>query len=209
MKNFNKRVLASAVMLFLGFIIAMIPENTTRPYKLTGTDMVMEIQNGTEMILTDELADWLINKDPSIQLIDVRTPDEYDTFHLPGAINIPLNDLLSDEWTDILDQGTRMNILYSNGTTSAHNCWMVVRQLGYENNYVLQGGLNYWVETILNPDKPVVYSSDDEAAKYDFRKGAGQVFGGPMPSSDPADDQDSNKPKIIRKKKKKTPEGGC
>lgn len=49
---------------------------------------------------------------------------------------------------------------------------MITRQLGHENNYVLQGGLNYWAETIINPHAPRSTSSDDEFAKYDFRKGA-------------------------------------
>ncbi len=34
----------------------------------------------------------------------------------PGAINIPLADLLSDQYTDILNQDVKMNVFYSNGT---------------------------------------------------------------------------------------------
>lgn len=31
---------------------------------------------------------------------------------------------------------------------------MITRQLGYQNNYVLMGGLNYWAEAIINPEPP-------------------------------------------------------
>ncbi len=204
------RILLTSIGVVLGLVIAMVPENTTQPYRLTAPEMLAEIQFGTELIHPDELADWLINKDPSIQLIDVRTPQEFEAFRLENAINIPIADILSDEWVDYLDQGVVMNILYSNGTTSAHKAWMILRQLGYDNNYVLQGGLNFWTETILSPTAPKSTSPDDEFAKYDFRKAASQKFGGgAILESTGGDAPAKPKPPVKRKSKKKAPEGGC
>ena len=203
------RLLLSAILIGLGIVIAFVPENTTKPYKLTASQLLEEVQYGTEMVTPDELADWLINQDPSIQLIDIRTPNEFEQFHLDNAMNIPLSQLLDDEWIDVLDQGIMMNIFYSNGTTLSHEAWMITRQLGYENNYVLQGGLNYWTETILNPTAPSPFSADDEIAKYEFRKGASQYFGGAVKSSSAQPKSKTSKPKIKRKKKKKAPDGGC
>ncbi len=209
MKNIRPLTLLSHVVIILGLIIGMVPENTTLPYKLTAEEMLEEVQEGTEYIHPDELAEWLINKDPLIQLIDVRLPEEYETYHLPAAINIPFHSILSDEWVNYLDQDIKMNILYSNGTPRAHEAWMILRQLGFENNYVLQGGLNYWAETILNPGKPPLTSPDDEIAKYNFRKSAGMVFGGTPVTTSSTHKSSSPKPAIKRKKKKKAPEGGC
>lgn len=196
-------------MLFLGVVIAMVPENTTKPYKLTAKDMLLEVQGAAEMVSTDEVAHWIISKDPSLQLIDVRTPDEFQKYHLEGAINVPLSVILNDEYRDILDQGIKMNVLYSNGTLTSHQAWMILRQLGFENNYVMQGGLNYWFDTIMNPQAPSVYSADEEFAKYDFRKAAsGALGGGTVALTAPAKTT-ASKPKVIRKKKKKAPAGGC
>ncbi len=202
------RILLTSVLLILGLVIGIVPENTTQPFRLTAQDMLAEIQFGSEMIHPDEVADWLVNKDPSIRLIDVRTPAEFEKFHLDNAINIPQTDILSEEWRDYVDQGVKMNIFYSNGTTSAHKAWMILRQLGYENNYVLQGGLNFWVETILNPSAPKSTSPDDEIALYDFRKGAGQFFGG-APAAAGTSESTATKPPIKKRNKKKAPEGGC
>jgi len=208
--NLKPRVLLSFIVLLFGLSVAMIPENTTQPYKLTSVAMLDEVQYGSELIHPDELAGWLINKDPSIQLLDVRSPEEYEKFSLGNAINIPLSDILSEEWVDYLDQGVKMNILYCNGSTQAHEAWMILRQLGYENNYVLQGGLNYWVETILNPQSPKSTDPNDIIAKYDFRKGASQYFGGgAVSSTDSSNSSTTKKPVIKRKSKKKAPEGGC
>ncbi len=206
----NTRNIIFLGLFLLGMVIAMVPENTTKPYRLTAEDMLLEVQGAAEMVSADEVAHWIISKDPSLQLIDVRTPDEFQTYHLPGAINIPLAVILKDENQDMLDQGIKMNVLYSNGTIHSHQAWMILRQLGFENNYVLQGGLNYWFDTIMNPKSPSVYSPDEEFAKYDFRKAASGALGGggAVVMSAPAKTK-ASKPKVIRKKKKKAPAGGC
>jgi rhodanese-related sulfurtransferase len=195
----------------LGLIIAAVPENTTKPYKLTSNQLLEEIKSGTQFVQPDQVADMLINKDPYLKLIDVRSPEEYEKFHLPGAINLPLDDFLSDQWVDILDQDIYMNVLYSNGTTHANQAWMLVRQLGYANNYVMEGGLNFWVETIINPTAPASTSPSDEFAKYDFRKGAGMALGaGSVATSQSENSSAASKPSIITKpKKKKVASGGC
>jgi rhodanese-related sulfurtransferase len=197
-------------LFLLGVVIAMVPENTTKPYKLTAEDMLYEVQGAAEMVSADDVAHWIISKDPSIQLVDVRSPDEFQKYHIEGAVNVPLSVILNDEYRDILDQGIKMNVLYSNGTMNSHQGWMILRQLGFENNYVLQGGLNYWFDTIMNPQEPSVYSPDEEFAKYDFRKAASGALGGggTVAMTAPAKTQ-ADKPKIVRKKKKKAPAGGC
>ncbi len=207
----NYRVIISSLLILLGLIIAAVPENTTKPNKLTSLQMLEEIKSGTQFVQSDQVADMLINKDPYLQLIDVRTPEEYDQFHLPGAINVPLDNILSDEWIDILDQDVRMNVLYSNGTTHSNQAWMLIRQLGYSNNYVLEGGLNSWVETILSPAPPPSTSPGDEFAKYDFRKGAGMALGaGAVTPSQQEGSSPAPKPTIATKiKKKKVASGGC
>jgi len=198
------------VLVIPALIIAMVPQNTTRPYKLTPEQMLTEIRTGTQFVSPDEVADRIIQKDPSIQLIDVRNPREFDAYSLPGAINIPLQNILAEEYTDVLNQGTKMNVFYSNGSTEANEAWLLTRQLGYQNNYVLQGGLNYWMETIMNPTKPGSGVSNDEIARYDFRKAASQALGGGgiVPIAPSTESKGALKPVVPVKKKKKA-SGGC
>ena len=162
----------------LGLVIAAVPQNTTKPYKLTADQLLGEANTRTQYVTPDAVADMIVNKDPSFQLIDVRSQEEFEKFSLPGAMNIPLTDLLSDKYIDIFNQDVKMNVFYSNGTVTANEAWMLTRQLGYSNIFVLEGGLNYWFDTILNPQKPASTSPDEEFAKYDFRKSAGAALGG-------------------------------
>ena len=206
----NPRVLLALFIIPLGLIIAAVPQNTTKPYKLTADQLLSEVNTRTQFITPDVVADMIINKDPSFQLIDVRSQDDFEKFSLPGAINIPLTDLLSDNYSDILDQDIRMNIFYSNGSLHANEAWMITRQMGYTNNYVLEGGLNYWFDAIMNPQKPASVSSDEEFAKYDFRKSAGQALGGGGVIQ-VQQDQSASSPKPVLKAapKKKRAAGGC
>ncbi len=200
------------ILMILALIIALVPQNTTRPYKLTALQMLTEIRAGTQFVSPDEVADKIVKKDPSIQMIDVRNPREFDMFSLPGAINIPLQDILSETNFDLLNQGTKMNIFYSNGSTEANEAWLLTRQLGYQNNYVLQGGLNYWMETILNPMPPGNVISNDEIARYDFRKAASMAMGGGNISAiapSAAAPAGTPKPGVVPVQKKKKASGGC
>jgi sulfur-carrier protein adenylyltransferase/sulfurtransferase len=199
------------VLLTLGLVIALVPKNTVKPYKLSSEQLLNEIKNGAHFVLPDEVADLIIKKDPSVQLIDVRNPNEFNKYSLPGAINIPLQDILSDKWTDILDQGAKMNIFYSNGSLEAIEAWMLTRQMGYQNNYVLKGGLNYFADLILNPQVPPATTPDEEIAKYNFRKGAGLSLGGNAlsPADNTVQKPTGNKPGVVPQAKKKKASGGC
>jgi len=204
------RILLAIIVIPLALIIAAVPENTTHPFKLTAAQLLEEANAGIQYYSPEEIADLIIAKDPSIQLIDVRNADEYSKFSLPGAFNIPLSDILAEEWIDYLNQDIKINVFYSNGTTNSDKAWMITRQLGYENNYVLMGGLNYWVESIINPESPASTNPDEEFAKYDFRKGAGMALGGS--ASTMTENTSTSKPVIPTlksKSKKKRVQGGC
>jgi sulfur-carrier protein adenylyltransferase/sulfurtransferase len=194
----------------LGLVIAAVPQNKTKPYKLTAEQLLGEVNTRTQYITPETVADMIVKKDPSFQLIDVRGQDEFDKFSLPGAINIPVADLLSDKYTDILNQDVKTNIFYSNGTITANEAWMITRQLGYKNNMVLEGGLNYWFEAILNPGKPATTSSDEEFAKYDFRVSAGKALGGGgAVQTAQTQTPTTSKPVVQGMPKKKKAAGGC
>jgi len=204
------RNLLALFIIPMGLIIAAVPQNKTKPYKLTAEELLSEVNTRTQYVTPDAVADMIIKKDPSLRLIDVRSQDEFEKFSLPGAINIPVTDLLSDKYADILNQDIKMNIFYSNGTLTANEAWMVTRQLGYANNFVLEGGLNYWFDAIINPQKPASTSPDEEFAKYDFRKSAGSALGGGLTVQTTLEQgAPSSKPVIKPGAKKKKAAGGC
>ncbi len=204
------RTILAMFIIPMGIIIAAVPQNTTKPYKLTAEQLLAEVNTRTQYITPDAVADMILKKDPLLRLIDVRSQDEFEKYSLPGAINIPATDLLSEQYKDLLNQDVKMNIFYSNGTLVANEVWMITRQLGYINNYVLEGGLNFWFDAFMNPQKPESTSPDEEFAKYDFRKSAGAALGGGGPVTTTQErPSESVKPVIKPSGKKKKAAGGC
>ncbi len=208
-KDIKPRIILSVFVILLGLIIAAVPDNTTKHFKLGPAELLDAIKNGEQFVYPEQIADMIIKNDPSLILIDVRSPEAYEEYSLPGAINIPLDKILSDEWKDYVDQDVYFNVFYSNGSTIANDAWLICRQLGYRNNFVMMGGLNYWVETILNPSPPSSTSPNDEFAKYDFRKAAGGALGGGGGILQKSETKTKVRKPIIKRGKKKMIQGGC
>lgn len=204
------RTLLAIFIIPMGIIIAAVPQNKTKQYKLTADQLLGEVNTRSQYITPDAVADMIVKKDPVLRLIDVRSQDEFEKFSLPGAINIPATDLLSEQYGDLLNQDVKMNVFYSNGTLVANEVWMITRQLGYINNYVLEGGLNFWFDAFMNPQKPESTSPDEEFAKYDFRKSAGAALGGGVAvTATQENPAQSALPVIKPSGKKKKAAGGC
>ncbi len=204
----RSRVIISIVFIALGMIIAAVPNNKTLNFKVSPENMLIDLNGRSQYIGPDEVADMIITEDPTLQLIDIRSSEEYQKFHLPGAYNIPMSDLLLEDNRYIIDQDLKLNIFYSNGSVKSNEAYILTKQLGYQNNYVLEGGMNYWAETIMNPEKPGSSSPNEELARYDFRLGAGQVLGGGAATSSQSTTA-VKPPAIKRRTTKKKAEGGC
>lgn len=136
-----------------------------------------EIHSANRFLTTDEVAKRIINNDPSVYLVDVRSGEEFAAYSIPGSINIPLQNVLNNEWADSLNQTARDIIFYSNDDFLSEQAWALCRQQGFSNLYVMEGGLNQWFATIMLPPKPGELTSSDEIELYSFRTGASIYFG--------------------------------
>lgn len=172
-------------------------------------ELISQSAKSDKAISTDELAKLLMSNDPSIMLIDVRTPEEFAKYSLPGAINIPVVHLLDDENKDIINQNAKKNVFYSNGSDLAVKAWLVTKRIGYKNNYYLDGGLNRWVETILRPVAPKETDVIDVLNQYEFRKIASTFFGGSKVESGSVNNNNApSAPVAVPVRKKKSGGGG-
>lgn len=201
--------LGFAILLLLGVIIAFAPVRRSAAPVISQAELVKQLQNKSIYVQPEELADWIINKDPGYQLVDIRSQKDYETYHIPGNIHLPLANLNKQNLDDILDN-EKMIILASNGNTLAGQAWVLLKQMGYEEVYILAGGLNHWVKAFNNPQPPTAGATDDEQFLYQFRKSAGAVMMGKSIAVDDASPASKPKPvKRKRRKAKKAADEGC
>jgi rhodanese-related sulfurtransferase len=196
-------IAAAAGLLFLP---NMKDKNPVKP-----TELLKDIHSSNRFISTDQLAKRIIDEDPIVFLVDVREKSEFEKYSLPGATNIPINQLLQEDWSGYIDQDVYDVIFFSNDDVLAEQACVLCKQLGFKNLYVLDGGLNYWFETIMQPKKPAETSPIEDFDLYAFRTGASIFFGaGSVEVPAPPREKPKVKKEIpVQKKVKAEAEGGC
>ncbi len=208
MKTIDKIIIG--ILLVGGFIAIFYPD--THPYRrvVGEKELLYDLTSEGRYTTTDQVAAALMQNDPSLFLVDVRSPEQYKDFTLPGAMNIPFDSILSPKYVDILDQDVYNVVLFSNGTRLADQAWLVLRSYDYRGLKVMKGGLNEWYRTILHPVPPASTEvTKEEYDKYLFRKGAMYYFTGIRPAGTSSAPKPAAAPKPVVKHKKKEVTGGC
>jgi rhodanese-related sulfurtransferase len=215
----TKKILIKRRYQFLAFILIILAGGLLvipKQQKHEGISPEFFVKNmlSTERyITTDVLADRMINQDPSLLLIDTRTTEEFEKFSLSSAINVPLAQFFEEELNPYLDQKIYDVVLFSNDNFTADEAWLIGNRMGYQRLHVLEGGLNAWFETIIEPEYPKETMSREAYEQFAFRKAAGKYFGVANDTLE-IESEVKKKPapkKVVTKpkKKKKMPEGGC
>jgi len=149
--------------------------------RITPNDLLIKAMSSEKYIDVDALTTHIINEDPSYVLIDLRDEQDYHKFTLPKAKNIAPDVLLKADYKPIFDTEAHKVVLFSNGTLVANKVWILLRREGYQNVMVLDGGMNAFYKTIINPTKPTDTDSKVAFDLYRFRKAAAVYFGLPNP----------------------------
>lgn len=199
-------IFLGGLLLLMGLGTIFLPDIKASD-EVEAQKLLLELTDDTRFISTIEVADRIIKNDPTLMLIDIRSKSAYEAYHLPGAINIPLEDFNQEDYQAYLNQSARDNVFISNGGVVADQGWILCKRKGFNNNYVMQGGLNRWVETILRPTPPAETASRKAHEQYVKCRAASYYFGGG--SMEVKTDVDKKPLPVIRKNKKRKVEGGC
>jgi len=143
----NARVKISVFLVGIGVLLAFLPFNASKSFQLKPDKLLLSSASNDMYFSVDQVARFVNNEDSTIQFIDVRPEEEYKTCNIPGSINIPLADLMNPDWEGYINQARVRNVFYGNGDQTANIAWTVATGLGYENNFVMKGGLNEWYKT--------------------------------------------------------------
>ena len=85
----------------------------------------------------------LIAKYPQVRLLDVRTPGEFESHHIAGAYNVPL-DLLGEHGNEIRAGVADPVILVCRSGQRARKAEEVLAASGMRNLHILDGGMTAW-----------------------------------------------------------------
>jgi rhodanese-related sulfurtransferase len=101
----------------------------------------MTTVNGTTTINSCTLKEWL-DRGTDVTLLDVRTPAEFETAHIPGSYNVPLDQL--DEHRVELQHLDHPVILVCRSGSRATQAKHKLIEVGPPRVQVLEGGVLAW-----------------------------------------------------------------
>ena len=110
------------------------------PGKYSEEQTAVAVEPGIKDISVDDVKK-MIDEDKDVFILDVRTEDEYNENHLPGAINIPVNEL--GERTDEIPSEKPVIVYCLSGGRSRNASEMLIEK-GF-NDISDMGGISEWI----------------------------------------------------------------
>lgn len=172
----NARITYSVLLVGVGIILAFLPFNAAKSFHLKSNELLSKSVSEDNYFSVDQVARFVNNEDSTVQIIDLRSAEQFKECNIPGSLNIPFDDLLNPLWEQTLNRKEVKNIFYGNGDLTANYAWTIVTGLGYPNNFVMKGGLNEWFETVMFSQFSGEKITPLENARFENRLNARKTF---------------------------------
>jgi rhodanese-related sulfurtransferase len=172
----NTRQKFSAVLLIVGFILVLLPLSGSRSFIVKPQKLLGEILDRNTWFTVDQVARFVVSEDSTVQIIDLRNPDEYRSVNIPGSVNLPYSRFIKIDPSTVLNSAKDKIVFYSNGDLESNFALAVARGLKLKNTYVMKGGLNEWFNTVMNSTFTGEKISARENALFETRTRARKIF---------------------------------
>jgi rhodanese-related sulfurtransferase len=147
------------------------------------------LDNREVQIHPAELLDYIDNDQVDVVMLDVRNESDYNLFHIQDAQLVATEELAQLVKPLLQKPSNTLFVVMSNDEESATEAWKILVAESLTNVYILEGGLNYWLDTFnIEPDeagpiavamlptlKPGVPSGND-ILRYNFPAALGAQY---------------------------------
>ncbi|GEM_PF-2108513 len=129
---------------------------------LADNQLLASIESANDHIGPEQVADRLLRGDAGLMLVDVRPADEYDQFHIRGAQNIRVSEVLNQ-----LEPYRNLDtiVLYSNGMTHHAQARDMLAMHSFTNVYQMTDGLQGFLDHCVRPVSLRDAPASEEVAK--------------------------------------------
>jgi rhodanese-related sulfurtransferase len=109
---------------------------------------------------------------PEIVMLDVRSEESFDNFHIVNAQNVPVDEIVDAVLAMELDEEEVSIVVMSNDETAAAEAWRVLAAEDITNVFILEGGVNNWLNIFTDEEMKALYIVDGRKNEE-----CGYVFG--------------------------------
>lgn len=205
--------IAGAGALLLGAVAVLLigsPDTAEKWARISAEKQALLNERAVQ-IHPGELLASLADDRLQVIMLDVRSESDYNLFHIEGARHVPLEKLPA--LTSQFLANTAPNLVYvvmSNDEIAATEAWKILVAESVPNVYILEGGINYWLQIFASHDPeitPTPIPPGQDILIYDFPAALGSRYMAAFPN--PHEWEIEYTPKIKLQIRRDKSGGGC
>ena len=161
----RRNIISSCGLILLTVFALLLTACTSGPQVMDGEDMVRSYTQ-----ISQDEAKQMMEQDGTQIIVDVRTQEEYDSGHIPGAICIPNEDIGSEPPEELPDLD-QVILIYCRSGNRSKQAAQKLFDMGYTNVYEF-GGINDWTGEVVTeiPDADTSQESEADSQMTDEKK---------------------------------------
>jgi rhodanese-related sulfurtransferase len=174
------RYLGAAAVLAASVVVVAVGQPTTEERWARIADEKEAVLAARDVqIHPGELLDVMHDEALKPILLDYRSEGDFNLFHLQGATHVGLGDAVDVVPSLLKEPANALFVTISNDETDATEAWKVLVAESVPNVYILEGGINGWLE-VFAPELPRAPGVDE-----DLRFAFDAALGDEWPMADP------------------------
>jgi rhodanese-related sulfurtransferase len=168
MKNQQLNIIA---ILFFAVIVVAVAfcVITSKDYKVSNARLTENIQS--KSFFNYAQLNTLLNSGEASEylLVDLRTSEDYLKEHLPGAINIPYDELLERNHQKTISEKPHV-LLYSEAEHTTAAAQFLLMGQGINNVLMIPGDFNSISQYVIEDYSPARAFYSEDKARFDYRR---------------------------------------
>jgi len=202
---------AAGALVVMAAVVMVIgqPTNEDRWQSIAAENQA-KLDQRLVQIAPAELLKYMHDSKIKVIPLDVRDERFYNQFHLQGAVHVPLEDVLEKSTELQFELANTVIVAMSNDEVAATEAWKMLKAESVPNTYILEGGINAWLNTYAGDslsDEDKVSNRQAGQLAYRFNAATGSRHPAAEPDPDVLDLK--YEPKIILELKRAPTSGGC
>jgi rhodanese-related sulfurtransferase len=205
-----------ALAIAVGLVIIGQPTTTDKWQQVAAEKQPLLDQREVQ-IHPAELLDFIYNELVEVVLLDVRDESDYNIFHIQDAQLVSPDELPQLSKTLLQKPSNTLFVVMSNDEANATEAWKILTAESLTNVYILEGGINHWLDT-FNIEAPAEDGDSltlvpianaipgDDTLHYTFPAALGAQYPASTPEPHDFDIEYTPKVKMVVKK---AAGGGC
>jgi len=166
--NIKKGHFISLAVLVVVAIVIVALKPGKSDFRLSASETLEQTVKRSHLISYERYTKLIAAGTQGVQLIDLRSSADYESGHLPDAINIPMEELCDNQSMKLFTREGIIKVMYSDSSYQAAQAWCILYQMGCPDLVILDttGALGDLIQKGSEADAPMIYN--DERKQFTF-----------------------------------------